>query len=245
MTARATLAIVGLLFHATVHPDHARAQTETVPEVAAPAPYSGPLISGETAAITGLLFGAALLGDRSFRQEVQSHRSTTTNSLAKIGKTLGEWQFLVPAISGGLLAGQLSGSRDLKRVMFHAGAAAILATGVTTGLKYSIGRTRPGASGDPHQYRPFSGWNSFPSGHTAAAFAFATSIADETGDSWSDVILYSGATLTALSRVHDDRHWASDVIIGALMGHVSARWVTRRMGPVRVAPAAVAVDLQF
>jgi membrane-associated phospholipid phosphatase len=244
MTARATLAIAGLLFHATV-PAQAPAQADRVPDVVAPAPHSGPLISAKTAAITGILFAAALLGDRSIRQEVQSHRSNTTNSLAKIGNTLGEWQLLVPAISGGLLAGQLSGSRDLKRVMFHAGAAAVLATGVTTGLKYSLGRTRPGAAGDPHQYRPFSGWNSFPSGHTAAAFAVATSIAHETGDSWSDVILYSAATLTAMSRVNDDRHWTSDVLIGAFVGHLSGRWVTRRMGPVRVTPAAVAVDLQF
>jgi membrane-associated phospholipid phosphatase len=244
MAARATLACVGLLFQATVHPAQAPAQADSVPDAVAPAPHSVPLISGKTAAITGILFTAALLGDHSLRQEVQSHRSNTTNSLAKIGKTLGEWQFLVPALSGGLLAGQLSGSRDLKRVMFHAGAAVVLATGVTTGLKYSIGRTRPG-SGDSDRLRPFSGSNSFPSGHTAAAFAFASSIADETDDSWSDVLLYSAATLTAMSRVHDDRHWTSDVVIGALIGHLSGRWITRRMGPVRVAPAAVAVDLQF
>ncbi|HEY7482716.1 MAG TPA: phosphatase PAP2 family protein [Gemmatimonadales bacterium] len=244
MTARATLAYVGLLFHATVQPAQAAAQGDKVPNVVAPTPHSRPLISGKTVALTGLLFGAALLGDGSVRQEVQEHRGATTNSLAKIGKTLGEWQFLVPTISAGLLAGQLSGSRDLKRVMLHAGAATVLATGVTTGLKYSIGRTRPG-SGDPDQFRPFSGSNSFPSGHTAAAFALATSIADQTGDSWSDVILYSAATLTALSRVNDDRHWTSDVLIGALIGHLSGRWVARRMTAVRVAPGAVAVDLPF
>jgi membrane-associated phospholipid phosphatase len=245
MTARATLAIVGLLWLAPVHPAQAVVQTERVPEVAAPEPRSGPLISGKTAAITGVLFAAALLGDRSIRQEAQLQRSSTTNSLASVGKTLAEWQFVVPALTAGLLAGQLSGSRDLKRVMFHVSAAAVLATGVTSGLKYSLGRTRPGAAGDPGQFRPFSGANSFPSGHTAVAFAIATSVADETGDSWSDVFLYSAATLTALSRVNDDRHWTSDVLIGGLIGHLSGRWVSRRMGPVRVAPGGVAVGLQF
>jgi membrane-associated phospholipid phosphatase len=245
MTARAALAIVGLVCHATVHSAQALAQIERVPEVTEPAPRPRPLISSETAAITGLLFGAALLGDRSFRYEVQRQRSTTTNSLAKIGNTLGEWQFMVPSLSAGLLAGHLTGSRDLKRVSLRAAVAVVLATGVTSGLKYSIGRTRPGVSGDPYQFRPFSGANSFPSGHTAAAFALATSIADETGDSWSDVIFYSAATLTAMSRVHDDRHWTSDALIGGLIGHLSGRWASRRMGRVGLAPGGVAAAFQF
>jgi membrane-associated phospholipid phosphatase len=245
MLARAPVAIVVVAFHATLAPMGVVAQTERVPEVTAPAPHSGPLISGKTAAVAGLLFGAALLGDRSFRQEAQEHRSNTTNSLAKLGNTLAEWQFVVPTLSAGLLVGQITGSRDLKRVIFHAGAAAILAAGVTTGLKYSIGRTRPSSAGDPDQFRPFSGANSFPSGHTAVAFAIATSIADETDDGWSDVLLYSGATLTAMSRINDDRHWTSDVFIGGLIGHLSGRWVSKQMGPVRIAPAGVTVNLPF
>jgi membrane-associated phospholipid phosphatase len=77
------------------------------------------------------------------------------------------------------------------------------------------------------------------------AFAIATSIAEETDDSWSDVALYSAATLTAMARVNDDRHWASDVLFGALIGHLSAKWVSKQMGPVRVMPGAVTVNLEF
>jgi membrane-associated phospholipid phosphatase len=195
--------------------------------------------------VAGLLFAGALLGDRGFREETQEHRGATSNSVAKVANSLGEWRFVIPALSAGYLAGELAGSRDLKRVILHAGAAAALATGVTSSLKYTIGRTRPSFAGDPDQFRPFSGANSFPSGHTAVAFAIATSIADETGDSWSDVALYSAATLTAMARVNDDRHWASDVLIGGLIGHLSARWVSKQMGPVRVAPGAVTVNLEF
>jgi membrane-associated phospholipid phosphatase len=148
-------------------------------------------------------------------------------------------------LSAGYLAGELAGTRDLKRVMLHAGAAAALATGISSSLKYTIGRSRPPVAGDPVQFRPFSGSNSFPSGHTAVAFAIATSIADETDDSWSDVALYGAATLTAMSRINDDRHWTSDVLIGGLIGHLSARWVSKQMGPVRVMPGAVTVNLEF
>lgn len=61
----------------------------------------------------------------------------------------------------------------------------------------------------------------------------------------SAVALYSAATLTAMARVNDDRHWTSDVVIGALIGHLSAKWVSKQMGPVRVMPGAVTVNLEF
>jgi membrane-associated phospholipid phosphatase len=245
MIARGPLAIAALALHATLYPVAAVAQTEFVPSAAAPAAHTSPLLSRKTAAVAGVLFAAALVGDRSFREEAQEHRGNTTNSIARLSNSLGEWRYVVPALSAGYLAGEIAGSRDLKRVMLHAGAAALLATGVTGGLKYTIGRTRPPVAGDPDRFRPFSGANSFPSGHTAVAFAIATSIADETGDSWSDVALYSAAALTAMARVNDDRHWASDVLIGGLIGHLSAKWVSKQMGPVRVMPGAVTVNLEF
>jgi membrane-associated phospholipid phosphatase len=245
MTARGSLAIAALAFHVTLLPLPAVAQTDVVPSALAPADFFSPLLSRKTAAVAGLLFAGALLGDRGFREEAQEHRGSTSNSVARVANSLGEWRFVIPALSAGYLAGELAGSSDLKRVILHAGAAAAVATGVTSSLKYTIGRTRPPVAGDPIHFRPFSGSNSFPSGHTAVAFAIATSIADETDDSWSDVALYGAATLTAMSRVNDDRHWTSDVLIGGLIGHLSGRWVSRQMGPVRVAPGAVTVKLDF
>jgi membrane-associated phospholipid phosphatase len=245
MIARGSFAIAALALRATLLPLPAAAQTNFVPSAVTPAGHSSPLISRNTATMAGLLFAGALLGDRGFREEAQEHRGTTSNSVARAANSLGEWRFVIPALSAGYLAGEVAGSRDLKRVILHAGAAAALATGVTSTLKYTIGRTRPPFAGDPDRFRPFSGANSFPSGHTAVAFAIATSIADETDDGWSDVALYTAATLTAMARVNDDRHWTSDVLIGGLIGHLSGRWVSRRMGPVRVAPGAVTVNLEF
>ena len=245
MTARGPFAIAALAFHATLLPASALAQANFVPPAAAAAVPSSPLLSRHTAMLAGLVLGAAIWGDGEFREEAQEFRSGTTNSLATMGNTLGEWRYVIPAISAGYLAGELAGSSDLKRVMVHTGAAALLATGVSSALKYSIGRNRPPVAGDQLSFRPFSGANSFPSGHTTVAFAIATALADETDDGWSDFLFYGAATGTALARVNDDRHWTSDVIVGALVGHLSARFVTRRMGPVKVSPAGVTVNLQF
>lgn len=245
MTARGPLAIAALAFHATLLPLAATAQTETVPTIVPPATVSSPLISRKTATVAGLLFAATMLGDRGLRMEAQEHRGTTSNSVARLANNFGDWKVVVPALTAGYLTGELAGSSRLKRVFLHAGAAAALATGVTTSLKYAIGRTRPPFAGDPDQFRPFSGASSFPSGHTTVAFAIATSIAEETDDNWSDVVLYGAATLTAMARVNDDRHWASDVLIGGLIGHLSGRWVSRKLGPVRVVPGGVVGNIQF
>ncbi|HWB43369.1 MAG TPA: phosphatase PAP2 family protein [Gemmatimonadales bacterium] len=245
MTVRGSFAIAALAFQTTLLPVAATAQIDRVPSAIAPATHSSPLISRRTAMVAGMLFGASLIGDRGLRGEFQEHRGATSNSLARVGNSLGEWQYVVPALSAGLLVGQLSGSDGLKRTMLHTAAAAAIATGVTSALKYSIGRTRPDFAGDPDQFRPFSGANSFPSGHTAVAFAIATSIADETHDKWSDYLLYGAASMTALARVNDDRHWASDVLVGGLIGHLSGRWVSQQMGPVRITPGAVTVNLEF
>jgi membrane-associated phospholipid phosphatase len=245
MTARGPLAIAALAFHATLLPMVAVAQANVVPSVPAPASHSSPLLSRKTATVMGLLFAATLLEDRNLRVEAPEHRGNTSNSISSVGNSFGEWRYVVPALSAGYLAGQIAGSSGLKRAALRAGAAAALAGGVTTALKYTIGRSRPEVAGDPDQFRPFTHWNSFPSGHTAVAFAIATAVAEETGDRWTDAALYGAATLTALARVNDDRHWTSDVLIGGLVGHLSAKWVSQQLGPVRVVPGGVVARIEF
>ena len=69
-----------------------------------------------------------------------------------------------------------------------------------------------------------SAYSSMPSGHTTSAFAVATIIASVYKDHKAvPVICYSLAALTGLSRIHDNDHWASDVIMGAAIGYTMAK----------------------
>ena len=245
MTARTTVAIVGLALHASLVPLPAIAQTDFVPSAVTAATPASPLVSRRAATMAALFFAVALLGDQEFQEEAQKFRTGATNSLAKVGNTFGDWRFIVPAFSASYLAGEIAGSDGLKGTVLRAGAAAVLANGLTGGLKYAFGRARPHIAGSSVEFHPFSGANSFPSGHTTVAFALATAVADQTTDGWSDYVLYGAATLTAIARINDNRHWTSDVVIGGLIGHVSARWVTRRMGPIEVGPGGMSVHIRF
>lgn len=85
---------------------------------------------------------------------------------------------------------------------------------VTNGMKYSVREMRPDGTTK----------NSFPSGHTAFAFAAATILHKEYGQTRSplySIAGYSLATLTGVGRVLNNRHWVSDVLVGAGIGIVS------------------------
>lgn len=111
-----------------------------------------------------------------------------------------------------------------------------IVTGVlTSGLKYATQRERPDHS-NPH---------SFPSGHASVTFATATVIERHLG--WKMSALgYTVAGYVASSRLHDNRHWLSDVVFGAAVGTVAGRTVTQHgrnywtIAPVRV-PGGVAL----
>lgn len=68
---------------------------------------------------------------------------------------------------------------------------------------------------------------SFPSGHTAQAFAAATFMAKEYGHKsvWYSIGAYTVATGVGAMRIMNNRHWVSDVLVGAGIGILSTNLV--------------------
>ena len=86
--------------------------------------------------------------------------------------------------------------------------------------------------------RPDGGSESFPSGHSASAFAGAAFLQRRYGWSYG-VPAYAVATFVAYSRVESKRHWTSDVIAGGAIGIVSNLVFTHRLSRVAVQPVVV------
>jgi len=133
-----------------------------------------------------------------------------------VGAVLGQSATLLAAAGTVYVVGR---SKDNPRVS-HMGSdllqAVIVSEGVTQALKYTVRRERPDGSGA----------NSFPSGHAADTFAFATAIERHFG--WRGAVpAYAFASYVAASRLHDNVHYLSDVVFGAAVGIIAGRTVTR------------------
>jgi membrane-associated phospholipid phosphatase len=107
-------------------------------------------------------------------------------------------------------------------------------------LKGLAGRQRPYVKPrDSNSYKLFrgfgraDGYRSFPSGHSTAAFAVAAAVTSETSRWWPHTrwivgpALYGGAALAGVSRMYNNRHWASDVLVGAGIGTFAGLKVVR------------------
>lgn len=76
---------------------------------------------------------------------------------------------------------------------------------------------------------PLKAPGSFPSGHTAAAFAVATVISRRYPTKrWVPLIAYSAAAMIGFSRLTLSTHFVSDVFFGAALGYSVGRFVVLR-----------------
>jgi membrane-associated phospholipid phosphatase len=144
-------------------------------------------------------------------------------------------------IFGGSLyvAGVATRKAGIADVGWHTLEALAVSTQVTTGLKGLFGRARPYASGgDARDFDLGGGFGegdrrSLPSGHTSAAFTLASVVAEETSHRWPRAsrvvapLAYLTATSVGLARMYNDKHWASDVALGAAIGTLSGRIIVR------------------
>ena len=165
--------------------------------------------------------------DLEIQDWVQDKRNDTTDDIAKFAKPFGEGVFTLPPLAVLYLYGHYQNNEKARRVALMSFESYVVTGVFTQFLKFSAHRHRPG-SGDSHEVWDGPGFStdnlSFPSGHSSSAFSVATVIASEYKDyPVVPYVAYSVATLTALSRVNDNDHWASDVFLGSAIGYFTAK----------------------
>jgi membrane-associated phospholipid phosphatase len=183
-------------------------------------------------AFTGLAAGVIAVGsqDEPIRRSVLDSRTSTTEDLAWAGEKAGALRVLVPGVILGYGLGAAADDARLKEACLLGGEALALSTVTVRVIKHLVGRSRPYNEEGPDEFIGPSidgdrdGW---PSGHTTVAFAVATAFHLEYRRPLVTALVYSLAALAAWSRVHDDMHWASDVVAGAAIGTVISRGVFR------------------
>ncbi len=156
--------------------------------------------------------------------------------------------FRLTAVPGALIiggtmyaVGRLAHIERAADLGLHGTEALLVGSAIGGIIKGAAGRARPYAVQDSNArdfkfgrgFQKGTDYSSFPSGHVTAAFAAASAVTAETSRWWPHqklligAAMYGGATLVGLSRMYDDKHWASDVVLGAAIGTFSGLKVVK------------------
>jgi len=188
-------------------------------------------IAGAAVAATAVLMPADRNITEEFRDPWPQH-STLLRDVANDFNVVGSPGVLVASI--GLYGLGRLGHAPRWAALGLYSTEAIAISGIATGaIKGLVGRARPYVNdNDPSSFALDRGFHnaqdtSFPSGHATAAFAAAAVVAGESQRWWPSAAryvapaAYGTATLVALARLYSNKHWASDVVMGAGIGTLS------------------------
>jgi len=147
-----------------------------------------------------------------------SHYSTMSNAgvAALVGGAGGMW-----------LLSHYNHNDHWRETGFLAGEAVVNSLAMTETLKYSLRRERPFQGNGTGPFFQ-SGGTSFPSEHSAAAWSVASIVAHEYPGVLTKILAYGAASLVSYSRVRAEKHFPSDVVLGALLGELAAHQVYKR-----------------
>ncbi len=153
----------------------------------------------------------------------------TAEKFFKPGEVMGELYTLLGSASVVYAVGRIKDQPKVSHVGMDLIEAIAMSEALTQALKYTVRRERPDGSSK----------NSFPSGHAADTFAFATALERHLNWKYS-VPAYIFSSYVAISRLPANRHWLSDTVFGASVGIIAGRTVTSHEAE---RPYAIAVGI--
>jgi membrane-associated phospholipid phosphatase len=167
--------------------------------------------------------------DKQIQEKVTAHPTRTLDKAADAGSLAGDPYLhlgLAALIYGGAIAADSAKWKETGEML---GEALILSDAASFIIKESSGRGRPSVSASKSDFRPFGfrrDYDSLPSMHTSSSFALASVLAATSDSIIMKAAYYGAAGFVSFSRMYKNKHWASDVLLGAVIGEFSGRVVT-------------------
>jgi membrane-associated phospholipid phosphatase len=156
-----------------------------------------------------------------------SHSLPHSPSFVNKGTTFSNYGVvsLGSAVGGLYLWGRITHDDHKRETGLLSGEAAVDALAVTSVLQFALGRQRPQVGNSGGEF--WHGGTSFPSDHSAAAWAMASVIAHEYPGLLTKLLVYGLAGAVSASRVTGRDHFPSDVLVGSAIGWFVGQQVYR------------------
>jgi Capsule assembly protein Wzi/PAP2 superfamily len=171
----------------------------------------------------GGLTAALLVTDSDFSR----HLSNDPKTLSRYRNISDYGAYSMAGGAGGLyFLGLLTHNEHQRETGFLSGQAAIDSLIAVEGLKFATGRQRPLQDNGNGQF--WKGGSSFPSEHSAGAWAIAGIVAHEYPSPLMKFLSYGMASVVSVSRIGAKQHFPSDVLVGAAIGYLTSEYVYRK-----------------
>ena len=168
-------------------------------------------------------FAAALFATDS---DISRHLSNDPSTLTHYRHLSDYGAYSMAGGAAGLyFLGLVSHNEHQRETGFLSGESAIDALIAVEVLKYATGRERPYQDFANGRFR--TGGSSFPSEHSAGAWAIAGIVAHEYPSPFIKFLSYGMATMVSASRITAKQHFPSDVLVGAALGYLTSEYVYR------------------
>ena len=171
--------------------------------------------------------GTVAVFDEDIERAIRRHRNDTLTNVFDNIQPLGN-EYAIGVVGTFYIAGEIFKDPNLKTTALDSISATAIASGIAANsFKYVIGRGRPTDGHGAYDFEPFSGRDSFASGHTTEAFVLASVITEHYPSMWVQVPAYGLASMVGYARLNNNRHWPSDVLAGAAIGTFTGKTVVR------------------
>jgi membrane-associated phospholipid phosphatase len=181
----------------------------------------------DTAKVVGAFTVVGLSAKGLDRPASQDARGWLSEGTASIGNIAGKFHVQLAGSVATYAIGRSLDNTKLAGLGADLIRGQLLSQAFVQGAKFTVGRQRPDGSNSL----------SFPSGHTASAFATATVLQQHFG--WkAGIPAYAFAGFVGASRMASSKHYLTDVLVGAGVGIAVGRTVTLHVGREKFAVGA-------
>src|SRR5690606_35656897 len=204
--------------------------------------------------VTALSTRAAFLLDKPVKSLFLRNKNSAADFIFEIDK-----YYYIEGAAAGITATYLYGAigkdEQIKNLGLQLAEASFYASVITLLTKALLGRKRPDTNCGCISYNPFTIDiinSALPSAHSTLAFAFSTVMANYKNDMPLRITWYTLASLVGMARIYHNKHWFSDVVLGAAVGYFIGSFVTNHKTnrnetklPPEVQPANKLISLKI